>query len=151
MLLSCLLQLRPGDFQASTKEIDEKLEIRRVKHPNWRIEPTAGSYFKNLPPDWRMPGGKLSPGTHRVAAGQLLDECGCRGVRVGDAVVFEKHANIIVNAGRASAREVLELAEIMRARVREKFGVTLEEEVMFLGEKPKPGTDEGSRPPSTPR
>src|ERR1044072_760037 len=90
VLLSCLLQLRAGEHQASTKEIDEKLEIRRVKHPNWRIEPTAGSYFKNLPPDWRMPGGKLSPGTRRVAAGQLLDECGCRGLRVGDAVVFEK-------------------------------------------------------------
>ena len=47
--------------------IDEKLEIRRVKHPQWRVEPTAGSYFKNLPPDWQMPGAKLSPGTRRVA------------------------------------------------------------------------------------
>jgi UDP-N-acetylmuramate dehydrogenase len=50
--------------------------------------------------------------------------------------VYAKHANIIVNAGRATAREVLELAEIMKARVRAKFGVTLEEEVMFLGERP---------------
>ena len=84
-----------------------------------------------------MPGALLSPGTRRVAAGQLLDECGCRGLRVGDAVVFEKHANIIVNAGRATAREVLELAEEMKRRVREKFGVELEEEVMFLGERPR--------------
>ena len=136
VLLTALLQLAPGDPEASQKEIDEKLEIRRVKHPQWRIEPTAGSYFKNLPPDWQMPGAKLSPGTRRVAAGQLLDECDCRGLRVGDAMVFPKHANIIVNAGRATAREVLELAEIMKARVRAKFGVTLEEEVMFLGEKP---------------
>ena len=52
-------------------------------------------------------------------------------------MVFDKHANIIVNAGRATAREVLELAEEMKRRVREKFGVELEEEVMFLGEKPK--------------
>jgi len=139
VLLSCVIQLKPGDPAASTKEIDEKLEIRRVKHPQWRIEPTAGSYFKNLPPDWQMPGAKLSPGTRRVAAGQLLDECHCRGMQVGDAKVFEKHANIIVNAGHASAREVLELAELMKARVREKFGVELEEEVMFLGEKPKLG------------
>jgi len=140
VLLTALLRLEHGDGDTIQKEIDEKLEIRRVKHPQWRVEPTAGSYFKNLPPDWRMPGAKLSPGTHRVAAGQLLDECDCRGLRVGDAMVFPKHANIIVNAGRATAREVLELAEIMKRRVRAKFGVTLEEEVMFLGEKPVVGT-----------
>jgi UDP-N-acetylmuramate dehydrogenase len=136
VLLSCLLQLQKGERAASQQEIDEKLEIRRVKHPQWRIEPTAGSYFKNLPPDWQVQGGKLSPGTRRVAAGQLLDECGVRGLRVGDAMVFAKHANIIVNAGHATARDVLELAEEMKRRVRERFHVELEEEVMFLGAKP---------------
>jgi len=139
VLISCLLQLRKGNRAEIQKVIDEKLEIRRVKHPQWRVEPTAGSYFKNLPPDWQMPGAKHSPGTRRVPAGQLLDEVGCRGLRVGDAMVFAKHANIIVNAGHASAREVLELAAIMKARVRERFGVELEEEVMFLGEKPRLG------------
>jgi UDP-N-acetylmuramate dehydrogenase len=136
VLVSCRLQLDPGDRAAIQREIEEKLEVRRAKHPQWRIEPTAGSYFKNLPSGWQMPGAKLSPGTQRVAAGQLLDECGCRGLRVGDAMVFPKHANIIVNAGRATARDVLALAEIMKTRVRERFGVTLEEEVMFLGERP---------------
>ncbi len=136
VLLSCLLKLEKGDAAASSREIEEKLEVRRVKHPQWRVEPTAGSYFKNLPPDWQMPGAKLSPGTRRVAAGQLLDECDCRGLRVGDAMVFAKHANIIVNAGHATARDVLELAEEMKRRVREKFSVELEEEVMFLGERP---------------
>src|SRR5262249_20537553 len=142
VLLSCLLQLAPGEQAAIQRVIEEKLEIRRQKHPQWRVEPTAGSYFKNLPPDWRMPGeagaaDKLSPGTRRVAAGQLLDECGCRGLRVGDAMVYAKHANILVNAGRATRAEVLALAEIMKGRVWEKFQVELEEEVMFLGERPK--------------
>ena len=136
VLLSCLLQLRRGGRPEVQAVIDEKLEIRRQKHPQWRVEPTAGSFFKNLPPDWQVPGARHSPGTRRVPAGQLLDEVGCRGLRVGDALVFPKHANIIVNAGRATAREVLELAAIMKSRVREKFGVELEEEVMFLGEKP---------------
>jgi len=145
VLISCLLQLRKGNRAEIQKVIDEKLEIRRVKHPQWRVEPTAGSYFKNLPPDWQMPGAKHSPGTRRVPAGQLLDEVGCRGLRVGDAMVFAKHANIIVNAGHASAREVLELAAIMKARVRERFGVELEEEVMFLGEKPRLGGLAGRR------
>jgi UDP-N-acetylmuramate dehydrogenase len=136
-LLTCLLQFRPGTREESQRIIDEKLEIRRVKHPQWRMEPTAGSYFKNLPPDWRMPGAKLSPGTHRVAAGQLLDECGARGLRVGDAQVFAKHANIIINTGHATAADVLELAERMKSMVRERFGVELEEEVMFLGARPQ--------------
>jgi UDP-N-acetylmuramate dehydrogenase len=140
VLLSCLLQFEAGDRAAIDREIEEKLEIRRVKHPQWRVEPTAGSYFKNLPPDWQIPGAKLSPGTRRVPAGQLLDECECRGLRVGDAMVYAKHANIIVNAGRASAREVLDLAEQMKRRVREKFAVELEEEVMFLGKKPRLGS-----------
>jgi len=137
VLLTCVLQLRSGDGAEIQRVIDEKLEVRRVKHPQWRVEPTAGSYFKNLPPGWQMPGAKHSPGTRRVAAGQLLDEVECRGLRVGDAMVFPKHANIIVNAGRATAREVLELAETMKQRVRDRFGVKLEEEVMFLGEKPQ--------------
>ena len=136
VLLSCRLQLAPGERGAIQREIDEKLGIRRVKHPDWRSEPTAGSYFKNLPPDWQRPGAKHSPGTRRVPAGQLLDECGCRGLRMGDAVVFAKHANMIVNAGQASAADVLALAQEMKSRVRERFGVTLEEEVMFLGERP---------------
>jgi len=137
VLLECRLRLAPGDPAAIQREMDEKLEIRRVKHPDWRTEPTAGSYFKNLPSDWQLPGAKHSPGTRRVAAGQLLDECECRGLRVGDAMVYPKHANIIVNAGRATARDVLALAEIMKTRVRERFGVELEEEVVFLGERPE--------------
>jgi UDP-N-acetylmuramate dehydrogenase len=136
VLLACVLRLEPGDSAAIRREMDEKLEIRRVKHPQWRTEPTAGSYFKNLPPGFQVPGLPHSPGTHRIPAGALLDACECRGLRVGDAMVFAKHANILVNAGHASARDVLALAEIMKQRVRDRFGVELEEEVMFLGERP---------------
>jgi UDP-N-acetylmuramate dehydrogenase len=139
VLLSCRLQLAPGDRDAIQREMDERIEARRVKHPEWRSEPTAGSYFKNLPPDWQRPGAKHSPGTRRVAAGQLLEECGCRGLRVGAAVVFAKHANMIVNAGNATATDVLALAEEMKSRVRERFGVALEEEVMFVGARPVSG------------
>ena len=135
-LVSCVIELEPGDRAAIQSEMEEKLQIRRVKHPQWRVEPTAGSYFKNLPPGFQVPGLPHSPGTHRIPAGALLDQCECRGLRVGDAMVFEKHANILVNAGHATATDVLSLAEIMKARVRERFGVELEEEVMFLGPRP---------------
>jgi len=136
-LLTCVLQLERGDREAIAAEIEEKLEIRRVKHPQWRMEPTAGSYFKNLPPGFQAPGLPLSPGTQRVPAGVLLDACECRGLRVGDAMVFARHANILVNVGRATAHDVLTLAETMKARVRARFGVELEEEVMFLGPRPE--------------
>jgi len=99
-----------------------------VKHPQWRTEPTAGSYFKNLPPP--------TPGAHRVPAGKVLDEAHCRGLRVGDALVFAKHANIIVNAGHATAQEVLTLGEIMKRRAHAVSGVWLEEEVLFVGPRP---------------
>ena len=135
-LLSCVLQLEKGDGDAIEREIAEKLEIRRVKHPEWRTEPTAGSYFKNLPPGFQVPGLPHSPGTHRIPAGALLDQCEARGLRVGDAMVFARHANILVNAGHATAADVLTLAELLKSRVRAKFGVELEEEVMFLGERP---------------
>jgi len=138
VLLSCVLRLEPGEPAAIGREVEEKLAIRRARHPEWRTEPTAGSYFKNLPPGFQVPGLPHSPGTHRVPAGALLDACGCRGLRVGDAAVFAKHANILVNAGHATARDVLALAEQMKARVRERFGVELEEEVMFLGARPDP-------------
>ncbi len=136
VILSCLLQLEAGDPAAIQREMDEKLEIRRVKHPQWRTEPTAGSYFKNLPPGFQVPGLPHSPGTHRIPAGALLDACGAREMRVGDAAVFAKHANILVNAGHATALDMLTLAARLKARVREKFGVELEEEVMFLGRRP---------------
>lgn len=136
VLLSCLLQLERGEAPVIAREMAEKLEIRRVKHPQWREEPTAGSYFKNLPPGFQVSGLPHSPGTQRIPAGVLLDACDARSVRVGDAAVFAKHANILVNAGHATAHDVLALAEVLKRRVRARFGVELEAEVMFLGDRP---------------
>lgn len=121
-----LAAARREDIQAV---IDDKLEERRVKHPEWRTEPTAGSYFKNLPP--------AAPGEHRVPAGRVLDQAKCRGLRVGDAMVFAKHANILVNAGNATAQEMLTLAEVMKRRAHAIAGIWLEEEVLFVGPRPK--------------
>lgn len=120
---SITLKLSEGDPDTLRAAIEDKLTVREQKHP---VDlPSAGSYFKNLPPD--------EPGGRRVAAGLLLDRCGCKGLRVGGAAVFERHANIIVNPGAATARDVLELAEEMKRRVRERFDVELEEEVQHVG------------------
>lgn len=67
-------------------------------------------------------------------AGRLLDEAGAKGMRVGGAVVSTKHANFIVNAGDATARDVLELIDQVRDRVKVAFGVDLVVEVCVVGE-----------------
>ena len=84
---------------------------------------TFGSTFKN-PQDPRA-GGR--------SAGVLLDEAGCRGLRVGGARFSEKHANFVENMGDATTADVVALMAEGRRRVRERFGVTLEPEVQLLG------------------
>jgi UDP-N-acetylmuramate dehydrogenase len=128
VLVATRLRLAPARRDDIQAVIDEKLGERKVKHPQWRTEPTAGSYFKNLPP--------AAPGEHRVPAGKVLDQANCRGLRVGDAMVFAKHANILVNAGQATAQEMLTLAEVMKRRAHAIAGIWLEEEVLFVGPRP---------------
>ena len=85
---------------------------------------TFGSTFKN-PDDPRAEG---------KSAGVLLDEAGCRGLRVGGARLSDKHANFVENAGEATTADVIALMAEVRRRVRQRFGVVLEPEVQFLGE-----------------
>ena len=79
----------------------------------------AGSIFKNPPGDF---------------AGRLIEACGLKGRRAGDAEVSPVHANWIVNTGRARAAELLALVDVVRNSVAEKFGITLELEVKVVGE-----------------
>jgi len=79
---------------------------------------TGGSTFKN------PPGHK---------AWQLIEEAGCRGLRVGEAQVSELHCNFLINLGSASAAEIEALGEEVRARVKEKFGIALEWEIKRVG------------------
>jgi UDP-N-acetylmuramate dehydrogenase len=79
---------------------------------------TGGSTFKN-PPGQR--------------AWQLIDAAGCRGLRHGKAVVSDKHCNFLINTGDASAAELEELGEMVRARVLAKSGIALEWEIHRIG------------------
>lgn len=112
-----------GDAKALLEEIARIKALRETKHPHWDT-PSAGSFFKNLPP--------TEPGGHRIPAGKYLDEAGAKGMRVGGAQVFEKHANIIINADGATAADVDELANRMAALVRDRFGIELQREVLYL-------------------
>ncbi len=122
VLVDLALHLNEGNLKQSEATIRKNVKLRERKHPQG--EPCAGSYFKNVPP--------LDPNDRRIPAGKLLEEVGAKSLRVGGAAVFHKHANIIINAGGATAREVLELAAEMKRRVREQFGIELEEEVTYV-------------------
>ncbi|UCC43001.1 MAG: UDP-N-acetylmuramate dehydrogenase [Candidatus Zixiibacteriota bacterium] len=124
IIISARFGLQPGNADAISKRIEEILTLRKERHPV--DQKSAGCVFRNIP-DATQPHGKL-------AAGKLLDEAGVKGLSVGDATVSRKHANIIVNTGNATSKDIRQLADIMKQRVLEKFGLELREEVVQVGE-----------------
>ncbi len=117
---SITVALEPGDRTSMWEKIDHHISHREGRLPGRRL-PSAGSFFRNLPP--------AEEGGIRQAAGKFLDKCGCKGLRIGDAAVFEGHANIIVNKGRATSADVVRLALEMKRRVEERYDLCLEPEV----------------------
>ncbi|MBQ9414838.1 MAG: UDP-N-acetylmuramate dehydrogenase [Clostridia bacterium] len=117
IVLSATFILKPGDSDAIGAEMTDLLQRRRDKQP---LEfPSAGSFFKR-------PEGYF--------AGKLIDDCGLRGYRVGDAQVSEKHAGFVINRGEATCEQVKQLEQDVRTRVYETFGVTMQPEVRLLGD-----------------
>jgi UDP-N-acetylmuramate dehydrogenase len=109
------LKARPRtEIEAVVRELRDR---RKAREPSG--VPNAGSTFKNPPNDF---------------AGRLIEQCGLKGRRVGGAEVSPAHANWLVNAGGASARDLLELVEIVRAAVVQQFGIRLELEIKVVGE-----------------
>jgi UDP-N-acetylmuramate dehydrogenase len=116
VVTEALFEGAPGDPQTIGAEMDRIAAEREASQP--LRSRTGGSTFKN--PD----GAK---------AWQLVDEAGCRGLRVGDAQVSEKHTNFLLNLGGASSADIEALGEEVRRRVKEKSGVTLEWEIQRVG------------------
>ncbi|HTZ38856.1 MAG TPA: UDP-N-acetylmuramate dehydrogenase [Syntrophales bacterium] len=110
--------LARGNREAVEGRIREILRMRAGKHPlDYR---NAGSIFKN-------PKG--------TPAGQIIDEAGLKGVRIGGAQVSEKHGNFIVNLGSATAKDLCALIEHVQKKVLEMKGIALEPEVKIIGEE----------------
>ena len=106
------IELDSANYAAAKADTTDYL-ARRRRFPSG----TKGSVFKNPPGDY---------------AGRLLEEAGCKGLRVGGAYVWEDHANVIVSGPDATPSDFLALARLMRERVRFRFGVVLEPEVKGL-------------------
>ncbi len=104
----------------------QKFQRRREKKLPPENVACAGSYFKN----------PLSPPGEKISAAFLLDQINAKDLKVGDAEVYSGHANFIINRKKASSKDVRALAEELKSRVERKFGVVLEEEVIFLPANP---------------
>ncbi len=116
VVLSADLALYEDDRQALARRVADLDGRRLAAQPRGR---SAGSIFKNPPehPAW-----------------WLVDQVGLRGHRIGDAQISPKHANFIINRGRARAADVKALMDLARQRAEERFGVHLEPEVTLVGE-----------------
>jgi UDP-N-acetylmuramate dehydrogenase len=127
VVLEVRLKLNRGDVHAAGDTRAEKIADRRRKHPVGL--PSAGSWFRNLPP--------AAAGERRRAAGSFLEAAGAKEMSAGNAHVFAKHANMIINGGMATSADVLRLAECMKKAVKDKFDLTLIEEVRYLCNEPE--------------
>jgi UDP-N-acetylmuramate dehydrogenase len=119
VVLAATFQLQRGDPTIMHRIMQENLSWRGSRHPWLEWHPSAGSIFKKI---------------EGVGAGRLVDQCGLKGFRHGDAQISWIHANIMVNLGHATAKDVRELIAIAQRAVREKFGYQLEPEIGFIGE-----------------
>lgn len=119
IVLAASFQLTAGDPAAMHRILQENLSWRGSRHPWLQIHPSAGSIFKKI---------------EGVGAGRLVDQCGLKGFRIGDAQISHIHANIVVNLGHARAADVRAVIAHAQSAVRERFGYELEPEIGFVGE-----------------
>ncbi|MGC1389909.1 MAG: UDP-N-acetylmuramate dehydrogenase [Bacteroidales bacterium] len=153
LLLNPTLKLSYGSLKEEVSKLGAEtlknvrqgvINIRRSKLPDPEITGNAGSFFKNPVvketvaeklkkeyPD--MPVYKDDEGYTKLASGWLIDRCGWKGKRTGDAGVHDKQALVLVNYGKATGNEIYKLSEDIKKSVLEKFGVNLEREVEVIG------------------
>jgi UDP-N-acetylmuramate dehydrogenase len=119
IVLAATFRLARGDTAALHRVLQENLSWRGSRHPWLDWHPSAGSIFKKI---------------EGVGAGRLVDQCGLKGFRIGDAQISNIHANIMVNLGHATAADVRALIAHAQRAVAEKFGQHLQAEIAMVGE-----------------
>lgn len=119
VVLSVTFALHPEPLAQLKTVMVENLQWRKERHPDLKRLPSAGSIFKKL---------------DGIGAGRLIDECGLKGRIQGRAQIYERHANIIVNLGGATAADVVGLMKLAQERVQAETGHILEPEITLVGE-----------------
>lgn len=117
IIIDTTIKTKKGNKEEIEAKIKEYSESRKKNQP---LEyPNAGSTFKRI---------------EGVPTAKLIDECGLKGFSIGDAEVSSKHAGFIVNKGKATATDVLQLVDYIKKAVKEKFDENIELEILVLGE-----------------
>src|SRR3954464_6072017 len=119
IVLSVMFRLTRADEAVLQRILQENLSWRGGKHPWLEWHPSAGSIFKKI---------------EGVGAGRLVDQCGLKGYRHGGAQISHMHANIMINLGGATAKDVRELIDLAQKRVEKNCGVHLDPEIGFVGD-----------------
>jgi len=115
ILLEAVFLLKKADPQILKDRAEMAFEYRKKTQPMG--EKTSGCFFRNVD-------GK--------SAGQMIDQAGLKGFSVGDFFVSPIHANFIINSGSGQTKDLLKLIKIIKEKVKQKFGVKLEEEVIIV-------------------
>lgn len=123
VLLSAKFALKTGVKEEIKAKMDEYLIFRKERQPNLAL-PNAGSVFKN-------------PKNSEFSAGALIDKCGFRGESINDAQVWQNHCNFIVNKGNATSIDYTDLVFKIYTKVKEKFNIELEPEIVYVGKMTK--------------
>ena len=105
-------QLNESKIEVVLEKMDEIYKEKKEQQPLGTLN--AGSIFKNTP---------------QYKAAELIDKANLKGLKVGGAIVSEKHANFIVNTGNATSADILELIKIIKKTIKKKYNVSLEEEI----------------------
>lgn len=138
IILSAVLKLNKGNKKFVKSIVKNHINYRKERHP---LEyPNAGSIFKNC--DLKKIPKKLRASFDKVIkadpfpvvpSAYLISEAGLKGLRVGRAEVSTKHPNYIINLGNATAKDIIKLINLVKKKVKDKFGITLEEEIKLVG------------------
>lgn len=140
IIWSVKLLLKKGVKDELKKSMEERIAYRVSRHP--LDLPSSGSFFKNVSgkdaikrflKQCPFMEDNIKRWGNIIPTGYLIDECGLRGKKIGDAMISSKHANFIVNFNNARAEDVIILISMVKQRVRNKFGILLEEEVRLVG------------------
>jgi len=139
IIASVVFGFSKGSQEKIKEQVLKEVEFRQTKHP--LESPNVGSIFKNVPFDAVPQSYKTELSQYVkddpfpvVPTAKIIFLAGLKGRRVGDAMVSDKHTNFIVNLGNAKAKDVEDLIEIIKREVRQKFEITLEEEIMRLNQ-----------------
>ncbi|PIU08974.1 MAG: UDP-N-acetylenolpyruvoylglucosamine reductase [Candidatus Moranbacteria bacterium CG_4_8_14_3_um_filter_34_16] len=136
IIWSCVFELQTGEKNEIEKKMKDIVEKRTDKLPAGF---SAGSFFQNptvkneklIAKFETYSGTKCREG--KIPAGWLIEEVGLRGKKIGGAKVSEKHANFVINLGKAKAEDIVVLSSLIKQKVRVSLGVQLKEEIQYIG------------------